>query len=114
MVLLLVLGVVVVLLAGYPVAFSLAGTALLFAAVGAAFGLFDAAFLAAMPNRLFGVMTNDTLIEMAKAGLADENLMLAIDAARDVDFDTSPTALIALAKGGVSRNVIAHMQKKKR
>ena len=62
MVLLLVLGVIVVLLAGYPVAFSLAGTALLFGAVGAAFGLFDAAFLAAMPNRLFGVMTNDTLV----------------------------------------------------
>jgi hypothetical protein len=60
------------------------------------------------------VMTNDTLVEMAKAGLADENLMLAIDAARDVDFDTSPNALIALAKGGVSKSVIAHMQKKKR
>lgn len=60
------------------------------------------------------VMTNETLVEMAKAGLTDENLMLAIDAASDVEFDTSPNALIALAKGGVSRNVIAHMQKKKR
>jgi hypothetical protein len=60
------------------------------------------------------VLTNETLVEMAKAGLTDENLMLAIDAASDVDFDTSPNALIALAKGGVSRNVIAHMQKKKR
>ena len=60
------------------------------------------------------VLTNETLVEMAKAGLTDENLILAIDAASDVDFDTSPNALIALAKGGVSRNVIAHMQKKKR
>lgn len=58
------------------------------------------------------VLTNETLVEMAKAGLTDENLILAIDAASDVDFDTSPNALIALAKGGVSRNVIAHMQKK--
>jgi hypothetical protein len=60
------------------------------------------------------ILTNETLVEMARAGLTDENLILAIDAASDVDFDTSPNALIALAKGGVSRNVIAHMQKKKR
>ena len=59
-----------------------------------------------------GTMTNQTLMEMAKAGLADENLMLAIDDADEVSFDTSPTALIALAKGGVSKNVIAHMQKR--
>ncbi|HUP45191.1 MAG TPA: hypothetical protein VM779_06730 [Thermoanaerobaculia bacterium] len=59
------------------------------------------------------VMTNQTVVEMAKAGLADENLIMAIDAAATVDFDTSPNALIALAKGGVSRNVIAHMQKKR-
>ena len=60
------------------------------------------------------VMTNETLVEMAKAGLTDENLILAIDAASEVDFDTTPNALIALAKGGVSKSVIAHMQKKKR
>lgn len=60
------------------------------------------------------VMTNQTLIEMAKAGLADENLILAIDSAAETDFDTSPNALIALARGGVSRSVIAHMQKKRR
>jgi hypothetical protein len=57
-------------------------------------------------------MTNETVIEMAKAGLTDENLMLAIDDADDVSFDTSPNALITLAKGGVSKNVIAHMQKR--
>ncbi|HEX6178397.1 MAG TPA: hypothetical protein VF057_08550 [Thermoanaerobaculia bacterium] len=59
------------------------------------------------------VMTNQTLIDMAKAGLADENLILAIDSAAEVAFDTSPNALIALARGGVSKNVIAHMQKKR-
>ena len=51
-----------VLLSGYPVAFALGGTALAFAAVGALTGTFDAALLSAMPNRLFGVMTNQTLI----------------------------------------------------
>jgi hypothetical protein len=58
------------------------------------------------------VLTNQVLIEMSKAGLTEENLILAIDAASETDFDTSPTALIALAKAGVSKNVIARMQKK--
>ncbi|MGM0595079.1 MAG: TRAP transporter large permease [Pseudomonadota bacterium] len=51
-----------VLLLGYPVAFTLGGTALAFAALGAQMGLFDAAFLEALPNRLYGIMTNTTLI----------------------------------------------------
>ena len=51
-----------VLMAGYPVAFSLAGTALLFALVGTVTGHFDMAFLQALPNRLFGTMENTTLI----------------------------------------------------
>ena len=62
MAILLFLTVCLVLLAGYPVAFSLAGTALLFAFIGEAAGLFDAAFLEALPNRLYGIMTNETLI----------------------------------------------------
>lgn len=59
-----------------------------------------------------GTMTNQTLMEMAKAGLTDENLVLAIDDADEVSFDTTPNALIVLAKAGVSKNVIAHMQKR--
>lgn len=51
-----------VLLLGYPVAFSLAGTALIFALVGQFFGHFDPAFLHATPSRLYGLMTNQTLI----------------------------------------------------
>ena len=51
---------------------------------------------------------------MSKAGLTEENLILAIDEAHDAEFDTTPTALIALSKAGVSKNVIAHMQKKKK
>ncbi len=60
--LLMFLVVCLVLLLGYPVAFSLAGTALAFAWIGSALGLFDAVFLEALPNRLYGIMTNETLI----------------------------------------------------
>ncbi|MDH5571753.1 MAG: TRAP transporter large permease subunit [Gammaproteobacteria bacterium] len=54
--------VCLVLLAGYPVAFSLGGTALVFALLGQISGHFDDAFLHALPNRLFGIMNNTTLI----------------------------------------------------
>ena len=54
--------VVVVLLAGYPVAFSLGGVALLFAWIGELFGIFDGAFLGTMPNRIYGIMSNETLM----------------------------------------------------
>ncbi|KEI69805.1 TRAP transporter large permease [Endozoicomonas elysicola] len=54
--------VCLVLLAGYPVAFSLAGTALLFAGAGSLFGVFDLSLMNALPSRLFGVITNQTLI----------------------------------------------------
>ena len=48
--------------AGYPVAFSLGGTALVFAFIGIAFGLFDWAFMFAFPERIFGVMSNYVLL----------------------------------------------------
>ncbi len=54
--------VFVVLLTGYPVALALGGTALVFAGIGARLNLFDAAFLEALPNRLYGIMTNETLM----------------------------------------------------
>ena len=60
--LLMFIGACAVLLAGFPVAFSLAGTALGFAAIGELTGTFDISFLEALPNRLYGIMTNDTLI----------------------------------------------------
>ncbi len=60
---LLMFGVIcLVLLAGFPVAFSLAGTALIFAGVGILTGTFESAFLGAIPNRLYGDMTNMTLV----------------------------------------------------
>ncbi len=60
--LLMFASVCLVLLLGYPVAFSLAGVALAFAWFGAEAGLFDPAFLEALPNRLYGIMTNQTLV----------------------------------------------------
>ncbi|MBN1238675.1 MAG: C4-dicarboxylate ABC transporter, partial [Gammaproteobacteria bacterium] len=53
---------VAVLLAGYPVAFSLGGVALIFALIGTASGGFESAFLGTMPNRIFGIMGNETLL----------------------------------------------------
>lgn len=50
------------LMLGFPVAFTLAGTALAFAAVGVIAGHFDPAFLGALPARIFGTINNDTLI----------------------------------------------------
>ena len=60
--LLLFLAVCLLLMSGYPVAFTLAGTALGFTFIGQLTGGFDAAFLGALPNRLYGIMTNTTLI----------------------------------------------------
>ncbi len=54
--------VALVLMLGYPVAFTLGGVSLLFALLGGWLGLFDGAFLEALPNRLYGIMTNETLI----------------------------------------------------
>lgn len=58
----LFLCVFVFLLSGFPVAFTLAGTALLFAAIGTYNGTFDIAFLEALPNRLYGIMINQVLL----------------------------------------------------
>ncbi len=51
-----------VLLTGYPVALSLGGVALIFAGIGVATGSFDASYLIATPSRIFGIMSNQTLI----------------------------------------------------
>ncbi len=60
--LLMFAAVCLVLMLGYPVAFSLAGTAMIFAGIGISLGHFDPSFLAALPNRLFGTINNTTLI----------------------------------------------------
>ena len=59
---LLFISVVLVLLAGFPVAFSLGGTALIFAGIGMLSGNFNEALLLGLPNRVYGIMTNETLV----------------------------------------------------
>lgn len=56
------LAVFAVLISGYSVALSLAGVALLFAIAGNFFGIFDIQDLGFIPGRLFGIITNQTLI----------------------------------------------------
>ncbi|WP_438502574.1 TRAP transporter large permease [Alcanivorax profundi] len=60
--LIMFVAVCLVLLSGYPVAFALGGTALLFAAGGMATGIFNPADLTFVPNRLFGIIENTTLM----------------------------------------------------
>jgi len=50
------------LLTGYPVAFALGGTAFLFALIAHFLGVFDLGFLQALPQRIYGIMTNEVLI----------------------------------------------------
>ncbi len=53
---------VVVLLLGYPAAFSLAAIGLIFGLIGIELGQFQPDFLQALPDRIYGVMGNDTLL----------------------------------------------------
>src|SRR3981081_3555421 len=53
---------VVVLLLGYPAAFSLGAVGLIYAFIGIQLGQFQPDFLQALPERVYGVMSNDTLL----------------------------------------------------
>ena len=53
---------VIVLLLGYPVAFSLAAVGIGYAILGIQLGLLDNSLLQALPQRVWGVMSNDTLL----------------------------------------------------
>lgn len=101
---LVMFGVVcLVLLLGYPVGFSLAGTALAFAGFGIAIGGFDASYLSAVPNRLYGILTNQTLLAvplfvlmgviLEKSKVAEE-LLIAM------------SALFGKMKGGLGISVV--------
>ncbi len=53
---------VIFLLLGYPVAFSLAANGLIFGLLGIELGLFRPDFLQALPERIYGIMSNDVLL----------------------------------------------------
>jgi tripartite ATP-independent transporter DctM subunit len=59
---LMFVAVLLLIFSGYPVAFALGGTALLFAAAGVGLGYFDWHLLLAMPERVFGIMSNTVLL----------------------------------------------------
>lgn len=92
MALLLFFIVILVILAGYPVAFTLAGVSLLFAALCTVLGVFDVNILHALPNRLYSILTNSTLIAipmfvfmgvtLQKTKLAEELLLASADTMR--------------------------------
>lgn len=75
---------VVVLLLGYPVAFALAFNGLLWGAIGISLDLFHPTFFQALPERTFGVLTNETLLAipfftfmgliLERSGMAEELL----------------------------------------
>jgi len=81
---LMFLGLVVFLLLGYPVAFSLAANGLLFAFVGIQAGFFEFSLMQALPDRIFGIMSNATLLAipfftfmglvLERSGMAEELL----------------------------------------
>ena len=62
MVLLMFLSAVGFLLMGFPVAFTLAGTGLLFALFGHLIGVFSLSFLYAFPQRIFAIMSSEVLV----------------------------------------------------
>ncbi|HKU87074.1 MAG TPA: TRAP transporter large permease subunit [Casimicrobiaceae bacterium] len=55
-------GLIVTLLLGFPVAFSLGAVGIAFGLLGIELGLLDTSLLQALPERVFGVMSNDTLL----------------------------------------------------
>ncbi|MDA0964607.1 MAG: TRAP transporter large permease subunit [Cyanobacteria bacterium] len=56
------IALVLALLSGYPVAFGLGGISVLFALLGMAVGVIEPQFLTALPQRIFGIMSNFTLL----------------------------------------------------
>jgi tripartite ATP-independent transporter DctM subunit len=77
-------GFFVILMMGYPVAFSFAGTAFIFGAIGLALGAFNIDLFRLLPNRWFGTMSDFTLLAipffiylgtvLERSGLAEELL----------------------------------------
>ena len=92
-----------VLMLGYPVAFSLAGTAMLFAGIGISIGHFDASFLSSLSGRLFGTITNITLLAVplfVLMGVLLEKSRLA------EDLLSNMAALFGRRRGGLGFSVI--------
>lgn len=91
------------LLSGFPVAFVLAGVSLLVAGLGILAGVFDPSYLQAFPNRVFGVMGNETLLAVPLfvfMGVMLERSKLAEDLLESV------AALFGKRQGGLAIAVL--------
>ena len=94
--------VILVLLAGFPVALSLGGTALIFAGLGVLGGSFNEALLFGLPNRLFGIMTNEMLVAVPLfvfMGVTLERARIAEDLLETM------SALLGSLRGGLGISV---------
>ena len=95
--------VVAALLAGYPVAFTLAGVSLMFASLAALLGAFDMGYLEALPSRVFGTMNNETLIAVPLfifMGLVLERARIADDLLETLGL------LFGRLRGGLAVSVV--------
>ena len=115
-------GALVLIFTGYPVAFALGGTALVFAGIGVAVGYLDWSLLLAMPDRTFGVMSNFVLLAVPFfifMGTMLEKSRLAEDLLKTIGLLFGPLrgglalavvfvgALLAAATGVVGASVVA-------
>ncbi len=100
---LMFLAVFLIIFSGYPVAFALGGASLLFAFIGVEAGLFDWNLLYAMPERIFGVMSNYVLLAVPFfifMGLVLEKAKLA------EDLLTTIGTLFGRLRGGLALGVV--------
>ncbi len=95
--------VFILLLIGYPVAFTLAGTALIFTVIGEMTGTFDPAFLEALPNRLYGIIGNQIL--MAVPLFVFMGVMLERSKIAD-ELLTTMSRLFGNLRGGLGISVV--------
>ena len=113
---------VVFLLLGYPVAFSLAANGLFFGIVAIDLGLLQPQLLQALPERVFGIMRNDTLLAIpffTFMGLILERSRMAEDLLETIGQMFGPVrgglayavvfvgALLAATTGVVAASVIS-------
>jgi TRAP-type mannitol/chloroaromatic compound transport system permease large subunit len=115
-------GLLIFLLAGFPVAFSLAATGLFFGFIGMELGLFPSNLFQALPLRVFGIMQNDTLLAIpffTLMGIVLERSRMAEDLLETVGQVFGPIrggvgiavvlvgALLAATTGVVAASVIS-------
>tara|TARA_Y100001968_G_scaffold183174_1_gene167837 strand:+ start:1150 stop:2472 length:1323 start_codon:yes stop_codon:yes gene_type:complete len=119
---LMFVAVFTIIFSGYPVAFALAGTSLIFAFIGVEMGYFEWTLMAALPERTFGIMSNYILLAVPffiLMGTMLERSRLAEDLLKTIGALFGPLrgglalavvlvgAMLAAATGVVGASVVA-------